>query len=383
MRLLLCIILILILAVPGFACAEDVWMLVLNVGKGDAILVGVDDTVCLIDTGYPYVRGRILAGMSRMGVTSLDSVMITHTDKDHVGGLEWLADSDIPVNSWYASAYYMDVKESKHPLKKAAQARGKEEKWLKAGDRVSLGSAVLSVLGPVEEADDKDDNNSLVMMLETREGKILLAGDMEEVEEETLLDAGVLLKTDVLKVGNHGDDDATGKAFAQEAAPSLSVISTSPAEKPGTPSPEVVERLRKLGSTVVCTVDSGLGILVRLSGGKASWEYVDMPGTDAVSLVSIRSVDADHDIIELFNSGNTEADMTDAYLYSETGSEMMVFPSGTVIPAGGTLRVGTLSSDREADVVWQDKKVIHAKKADTVMLYDAAGRMVSSMDNGR
>ena len=161
--------------ITGHAQAEDVWMLAVHVGKGDALLIGVDGEVCLIDTGYPNVRGRILTAMKYMGVSELSGVFITHTDKDHVGGLEWLSDSDIPVRAWYASAMYLDTSEKKHPLAVAASKRGMEAQWLKAGDRVPIGSAVFNVLAPIEMANDKDDNNSLVMMLESdqfcREGR--------------------------------------------------------------------------------------------------------------------------------------------------------------------------------------------------------------------
>ncbi len=387
--LLVCMILLCLIGPVQSASAAssddlDVWMFVTNVGKGDAIFLSVNGAVCLIDTGYPHVRGKLMTAMDYLGIKELQSVIVTHTDKDHVGGLEWLAASDIPVGKWYASAYYMDVKEKKHPLNVAAMNRGSEAIWVKAGDEIPLGPAVLKVLAPVEEAFDKDDNNSLVMCLSTNQGTILLAGDMENEEEETLLDTGVSLKADVLKVGNHGDNDATGKAFAQEVSPGLSVISTSSVEKPGTPDPKVVSRLKNLGSAVVTTEEASLGILIRLSDRNATAQGVDLPATSPLSDVRIASVDADQDMTVLENTGKTDIDLTDAYLYSDKGSELFVFPAGTVIHAGGTLSVGTYSTKNqsECDVIWPDKKVIHASKSDIIQLYDAGGRMVSSMENG-
>ena len=229
--MVMALMLMLVSSVP--AQAEDVWLFAVNVGKGDAILVGVEDTVCLIDTGYPHMRGKILGAMKALGVSRLDAVFLTHTDRDHTGGLEWLSESSVEVGAWYGSAYCLDTKEKDHPLTAAAGARGQSPVWLKAGDRVTVGAAAFDVVGPVTMAEDKDDNNSLVMRLETREGSILLCGDMELNEEDTILESGANLKADVLKVPNHGDSDTTSREFAAAVSPQVSVISTSSAEKPG------------------------------------------------------------------------------------------------------------------------------------------------------
>ena len=364
----------------GHAQAEDVWMLAVHVGKGDALLIGVDGEVCLIDTGYPNVRGRILTAMKYMGVSELSGVFITHTDKDHVGGLEWLSDSDIPVRAWYASAMYLDTSEKKHPLAVAASKRGMEAQWLKAGDRVPIGSAVFNVLAPIEMANDKDDNNSLVMMLESAEGRILLTGDIEIPAAETLLDSGAPLKCDVLKVANHGDSDAASQEFMQAASPKAAVISTSSAEKEDTPSAKVLRLLQKVNAVVACTQDAELGVLVRLKGGEPTIDLLDMSGTSTGAV--IESVDAEEDSIILANTGSETVDLTDWYLYSVPGNEMMVFPKGTTIEPGKKLTVGTLSTEGGADVTWPDKKVINKKKTDTLTLYDAYGVAVSEKDNG-
>ena len=232
--------------------AEDssgVWMYAVSVGKADAILLGADGHAVLIDTGYSYSRGRILAALDEMGVTSLDAVFITHLDGDHIGGLTWLAESDVPVGAWYSSAMYLDVDDvSDHPVVEAAALRGDSVVFLQAGDTVPLGSAVLRVLAPLEKAEDKDDNNSLVMMLESVDGRILLAGDIEYPAEKLLLNSGADLSCDVLKVANHADNDTNSPAFTATASPQIAVISTSTAEKEDTPDPTVVRLLKNQGA---------------------------------------------------------------------------------------------------------------------------------------
>ena len=364
------------------ADAEDaaVWMYAVSVGKADAILVGAGDSVCLIDAGYARSRGKILAAMERMGVERLDAVFVTHTDDDHTDGLEWLAESDVEVGAWYASAMYTSVKEKKHPAVKAAAIRGEQVRWLQAGDSVPLGGARLDVLAPISLYVDKDDNNSLVMMLRSDAGSILLAGDMEFPEEAELVASGTSLDCDVLKVANHADNDTTGEAFVRAASPKVAVISTYTEEKPETPDQRVVALLQAAGAEVVVTQECTGGILVRLDGGAPTVERVSLQTPDAQA--SIARVSPGEDLIVLRNDGTTEVSLAGWYLCSERGGEMMVLPEDAVIAPGGSLTIGTQSSGGDFDLLWDDKKVIHESKRDVISLYAPNGLPVSEMDNG-
>ena len=362
------------------SAAAETWMYAVSAGKADAILLGGDGWAALVDAGYARSRGKILAAMRQMGVTRLDAVFLTHTDRDHAEGLPWLAESEIEVGAWYASAMFMGIKEKKHPAVQAARARNQEVVWLRAGDSVPLENAVFSVLAPSEPASDKDNNNSLVMMLESADGRVLLAGDMELPEEEILLGSGADLSCDVLKTANHGDDDANSEAFLRAAAPEIAVFSTSSAEKPGTPNPATVAALESLGAQVCVTESCTGGVLTRLSGGETSVEWVNLPEPETG--VRIERVEPGADRITLANDGAADADLSGWMLVSEKGNEWFVLPEGTTIAAGGRLILGTNSTDGAFDLLWDDKKVVHKSKTDLFTLYDANGMTVDAMDNG-
>lgn len=362
------------------SAAAETWMYAVSAGKADAILLGGDGWAALVDAGYARSRGKILAAMRQMGVTRLDAVFLTHTDRDHAEGLQWLAESEIEVGGWYASAMFMGVKDKKHPAVQAAKVRNQEVVWLRAGDSVPLENAVFSVLAPSEPASDKDNNNSLVMMLESADGRVLLAGDMELPEEEILLGSGADLSCDVLKTANHGDDDANSEAFLRAAAPEIAVFSTSSAEKPGTPNPATVAALESLGAQVCVTESCTGGVLTRLSGGETSVEWVNLPEPETG--VRIERVEPGADRITLANDGTADADLSGWMLVSEKGNEWFVLPEGTTIAAGGRLILGTNSTDGAFDLLWDDKKVVHKSKTDLFTLYDANGMTVDAMDNG-
>jgi len=386
-RILRVLALLLIAALLGGCGAESggssVRLFAVNVGKGDALILKAGDWVGLIDAGKPSAMGRVRAALKGLGVEKLNAVFLTHTDNDHAGGLDWLAQSDMPVDNWYAPAMYTGVKEKKHPMILAAALRGQAVQWLQRGDALSLpGGATLQVLAPASLFEDKDDNNSLVMMLESDQGKMLLTGDMELPEEAELLGQGDDLRCAVLKVPNHGDDDTTSAEFAKAASAQVALISTDSQEKPGTPDPGVVSRLEASGSTIVVTQDAGLGLLVTLEGSEATVKPVDIEAPP-VSGPYIADVDPDDDTIALGNSGSATADLSGFSLFSDKGDDLYAFPEGTTLSPGVTLTVGTNSTDGNYDLLWDDKKVVNKKKTDTIYLYDDYGRIVDSRDNGR
>jgi len=379
--------LLLLAALLGGCGAEgsgsSVRLFAINVGKGDALVLKAGDWVGLIDAGKPSAMGRVRAALKGLGVEKLNAVFLTHTDDDHAGGLDWLANSDISVDNWYAPAMYTGIKAKKHPMILAAALRGQSVQWLQRGDALSLpGGATLRVLAPASLFEDKDDNNSLVMMLESDQGKMLLTGDMELPEEAELLGQGDDLRCAVLKVPNHGDDDTTSAEFAKAASARVAVISTDSQQKPGTPDPGVVRRLEAAGSTVVVTQDVGMGLLITLEGNEATVKPVDIEAPP-VSGPYIADVDPDDDTIALGNSGSATADLSGFYLYSDKGGELYAFPVGTALSPGATLTVGTNSTDGNYDLLWDDKKVVNKKKPDVFYLYDDYGRVVDSRDNGR
>ena len=260
----------------GTAQAQ-VELFAVNVGKGDALVVRAGDYTCLIDTGKEKAQEQLEVALKALGVEALDAVFITHTDKDHVGGLKWLRESDIEIRAIYASRYYPNTTEKKHPAVKAAKKLDLTVNWLGAGDSVPLGDSgeVFRVLAPAMEIPDDEDDNSLVMMLESPDGRILLTGDMEHVEEAALLTSGADLRCDVLKVANHGDSDATSAELIAACAPSVALISTDSEEKPGTPDAGIVRNLQSIGCAVYATQDASLGIRVTLDGGRVAVENVN------------------------------------------------------------------------------------------------------------
>ena len=256
---------------------EEMTLTAFNVGKADCLLLCCGENAYLIDTARGKHHEQIMEGLKKLGVDHLDGILITHMDSDHVGGLKKLLKTELQADHLYGPAYYFpeEGKKEESPILKAAEKQNMTPEVLQPGDELPLGSGTLRVLGPLRAATDKEDNNSLVLYAEAAGGSILLAGDMEFPEEEDLLAAGSIPEADVLKVGNHGDGDATSPELLRAVKPRIAVISTSTEEKSSTPADRVLQDLAACGAEVYQTQEAVWGIRVTVRDGKVTAARMD------------------------------------------------------------------------------------------------------------
>ena len=381
-RLLLLMISLLTLGacVPAHA-AETMTLFAVNVGKADALLLNCGEATYLIDTGSAESWGQLSCALRLLGVTHLNGVIVTHTDRDHIGGVPMLAASSIAVDQWYASRYFTDMSESEHPAYLAARKRGQAVVWLSDGDVIELPGGRLTVLSPAEASKEENDN-SLVLLAESAAGRMLLMGDAELTAERSLLERHPdLPECQVLKVGHHGGDDATSKALLSLIDPQVAVISTSSEARPETPAQSVLWRLAKKGVNVGVTQDGGAGVLVTLENGVATMALTDWTSLpEPLSGVRLTAKDAKADTVTLTNGGDQTADLSGWFLRSDRGGEVFIFPEGTILSPGGSLTVGSLTTDTATDLLWPEKNVWHNKKDDAAHLFDVYGRMIDTLE---
>lgn len=257
--------------------SERVSALFINVEKADAALIFLGEKRFLVDTGSKGSFDALERALDIYEVTSLDGVIITHTDKDHVGGLKKLLKSDVEVQMLYAGSINSESDADEHPVFEASEKYDVPLTWLSAGDEVRVqDDMAFMVLGPLSKDAENENNNSLVMDLQTPQGNILLTGDMELEEEQELLDAGVIPQATVLKVAHHGEDDSSSDTFVYTVNPQWAVISTSTAEESDTPDPKVMTRLWNIQAGVAVTQNAQIGVLVQLTNGVATASNIDL-----------------------------------------------------------------------------------------------------------
>ena len=355
---------------------------VLNVGKADCMLLFVQDKTYLIDAGWERTYGTLQEALRQYSVQKLDGVFLMHCHKDHEGGLMRLAKSDMPVDAWYAPAIYYDVKDGQHPLVLAAAERNESVTWLSAGDEIRISdNAFIRAIGPVTQDTENENNNSLVLYVETPDGTMLLAADMKQEEENTLLEAGLVPSANVLKVGHHGDSSASSDWFVRTVKPELAVISTSTKEEYDTPAASVLKRFKLYGTTTVVTQDFTYGIYVTLHEGRAYYQKITWQVPDYSQGIRA-SLNVQEDLLTLRNSSSEDIPLKGWTLYSSRGDTTVVLPDDAYIPANGVYKIGTHSTGVEASVELSINRLWHKSKFDQATLYDAAGNVVIVTDNG-
>ena len=235
----------------------------LDVGQGDAIFVRTPDgRQILVDGGpSPEALFNQLGEVMPFWDRSLDLVVLTHPDADHMTGLVAL------MERYRVSQALDDLGSEADPaqLKAAsawlAQARrpGTHRVIASPGMRLVIGKASLTVLsagltlpGPRSAADN---NDSLVLRLDYGTTGFLLTGDAEREAEASVLRAGLPLPADVLKVGHHGSSRSTSAPFLSAIKPRLAVIQVAALNRFGHPQPDVLQRLA--GTRVLRTDQNG------------------------------------------------------------------------------------------------------------------------------
>jgi competence protein ComEC len=231
----------------------------LDVGQGDAIFVTTSRGQQILIDGGPG-PSAVLAGMgSAMPFwdRSLDAVVNTHPDDDHLAGL-------LAVLERYqvGQVIVTDVGAST-PLyaawQKALAGEGATVTQARAGMRLALGDGVeVEVLHPgAVPAGDTANDHSVVLRLTDGRVSFLLTGDIEAGVEQELVASGRPLAATVLKVAHHGSITSSTPAWLAAVKPQVAVISVGTDNRFGHPSPEVLQRYAMLGIPVLRTDQVG------------------------------------------------------------------------------------------------------------------------------
>lgn len=366
---------------PDYLTAEpfgehSVRILFANVGKADAILLEIDGNRSLIDTGTTASIPSLLTAMAYMGWDSIDGLFVTHSHNDHVGGADEIC-SLFPVKTYYTPAISADMNKLSAP----AHSHGIPHVRLEPGAIVPLADGVFfEVFAPYRYNPLDENNNSLVMKLRVNGISLLLASDMLYDEEKTLLSQDFDLASDILKLGHHGRRDATSIRFLDAVSPETVIISTNSAEEPDSPHYSILDMLDEIGVAVHVTEDYHAGILVTINpNGSYTVEDAQIERKTNAPL-ELCTVSADEQAVEILNKGYSPVDLGGFFLFSTHGSEVFVFPAGTVLAPGEKHRIAGKDSAAPADLIWNEEKIWSKNKTDTAVLYDRYGNILDEMD---
>jgi competence protein ComEC len=236
------------LVLPPQPAQGALWLTVLDVGQGLAVVVQTQNHALLYDTAPHYTAdadsgSRIVVHYLRAaGIQRLDGLIVTHDDSDHSGGAASVLDA-VPV-SWLASSLPADSTILPHARKSLPCFAGQSWEW----DGVRF-----EMLHPGWEsyADERLSKNArgCTLKITSPYGSVLLPADIErESEADILARTPEDLAATLLVAPHHGSKTSSTEAFIRQVNPSIVIFTAGYRYHFGHPKPEVVERYQVLGS---------------------------------------------------------------------------------------------------------------------------------------
>ena len=260
MRKLLCALIALCLLLAGCAggeAANELTAVFFDVGKADAILLYNGEMAVLIDAGENGDGKDVAVAIRTRGIERLDLLIITHFDKDHVGGADKILEN-IEVARVLEPDYDKDSKQYRQ-YREALEEQGVAAEALSQNTSFTLGGCKFSIDVANEDDYGEDEENDFSLVVR------LTHGDARFLFDE-LLDEGDL-DSDVLKVPHHGRYADLSAAFFAAVSPQYAVI-TSDEDDPE--DPETVRALEAAGAQVLLTREGAVTLVSDGEGVRAA-----------------------------------------------------------------------------------------------------------------
>ena len=221
---------------------------VLDVGQSLSVLVRTQSHALLFDAGARFPSGydlgevAVTPSLRALGVRRLDLLVVSHGDNDHAGGAR-------AVQAAYPQAALLGSEPRRSGLPLAHCRAGQSWNW--DGVRVR-------VLHPAAAVPEGRNDGSCVVLIDGRDGRLLLSGDIEARGEAAVAAALPPASTPlVLLVPHHGSRTSSGEGFLRALAPRAALVSAGYRSRFGHPHPRVVERYRALAIPLFNTADAG------------------------------------------------------------------------------------------------------------------------------
>ncbi len=242
----------------------------LDIGQGDAIWIQAPNgKELLIDAGPDQSVLEILGKEKSFFDNTIDMILATHSDKDHIGGFPYVFDRyKIPlvIESEISSPTITDK-----TFTERVTTESSDRLLVRTGERIILDpkyGVVIDVLFPDQNTTGWETNEaSVVVKITYGTTSFLLTGDSpSEVEQFLVKTYGEQLQSNVLKLGHHGSKTSSSIEFLETVQPSIAIVSAGLGNKYGHPHEEVIERAEDVHAQILET--SQLGTINCYSDGQ-------------------------------------------------------------------------------------------------------------------
>jgi competence protein ComEC len=245
--LLLCVPVIVALAWSQYPMQKPVDIHVLDVGQGLAVIIRAANRVLVFDTGPSWPGGDagksvLIPALRQLGISRIDTVVVSHGDDDHQGGLQSL------LGEFKAQKIISSSKVLTADVEVSQCRRGQSWQW---------GDAVFEFLHPRDARNWSENNASCVLQLTVDGYSVLLPGDIEAAAELVLSARQELRGAQLVIAPHHGSRTSSSWQLVEKLQPEQVIFATGYFNRWGFPAGEVVQRWRKSGACLFNTAVSG------------------------------------------------------------------------------------------------------------------------------
>jgi competence protein ComEC len=242
--------------------AGELTVAFLDVGVGDSIYIEAPNgNKMLIDGGPDRSVVRALSQMMSFHDRTIDVLVATHPDKDHIGGLvDVLKNYEVKMIVTTGATSTTDTDYVFEQAILDEKKSGATGVVAKRGVVIELSEGVsFTILYPLTVRPKEPSNDtSIVGILSYGTESFMLTGDAPQKVEKYLVGAdGKKLKATVLKLGHHGSKTSSSESFLGYVSPDYTVISTAKKNRYGHPNKEVIDLLKKYNIPTLATYDLG------------------------------------------------------------------------------------------------------------------------------
>ncbi len=245
---------------------SSLYIYFLDVGQGDSILIKdkfAQNTI-LIDTGGQFsyndyhLASNTISFLKSMGTSTIDYLIITHGDFDHMGEAIYLVENFNVKNVVFNNDDFNDLE-----LNLIKVLNENNIKYYQNVNYINLYNNKLYFLN--NTIYDNENDNSNVIYFNSNQFKLLFMADVGIKVEEQLIYQYNLKNIDILKVGHHGSKTSTSSNFIKEIEPKYSIISVGKNNRYNHPDKEV---LKKLENSKIYRTDVNGSIMFKLKNNK-------------------------------------------------------------------------------------------------------------------
>lgn len=214
----------------------------LDSGQADSIFTELPDGRCMLIDAAEEPFGKELESFIReKGYSHIDYAVATHPHSDHIGAMAHI------LKSFTVGTFYMpDVVHTTKTYERMLDAlyeNGCRQEFISNGSIIEDGLYDITVLSPQTHEYVRLNDYSAVIKLTYKDKSILFSADAEITAEGEMLDAGLDLKADILKIGHHGSASSTSGRYLDAVAPKEAVITVKQENTYGFPSELVLLQL--------------------------------------------------------------------------------------------------------------------------------------------